>query len=77
MLIDMAQWSRDRCTSEFDGGVAGVRAVVVGHTLMQGWTSLGNVIYIDTGAWCGREFCILDAQTLRPAVREILDWRNA
>lgn len=76
-LILMAQWSRDRCSSMFDGGVDGVRAVVVGHTPMERWTSLGNVIFIDTGGWQGREFCILDAQTLRPATREVLDWSAA
>lgn len=74
--IDMAQWSRGRIQSMFDGGVEGVRAVVVGHTPMERWTSLGNVIYIDTGAWCGREFCILDAHTLRPATRETLKWET-
>ena len=60
-------WNRDRITSGRDGDVAGVRAVVVGHTPMQQWTSLGNVIYIDTGAvFPGRDFTILDAATLRP-----------
>lgn len=76
-LVDMAQWSRGRVESTFDGGVDGVRAVVVGHTPMERWTSLGNVIFIDMGAWCGREFCILDAHTLRPSTKELLDWSTA
>ena len=63
----LCMWSRDRITSGFADDVAGVRAVVVGHTPMQAWTSLGNVIYIDTGAvFPGRDFTILDAATLRP-----------
>lgn len=63
----LCMWSRDRVTSGFTDDVAGVRAVVVGHTPMQQWTSLGNVIYIDTGAvFPGREFTVLDADTLRP-----------
>lgn len=63
----LCRWSRDRITSGFADDVAGVRAVVVGHTPMQAWTSLGNVIYIDTGAvFPGPDFTILDATTLRP-----------
>lgn len=63
-LIAMAQWSRNRCDSLFLNGVDGVRAVVVGHTPMERMASLGNVIYIDTGGWLGRDFCIIDAATL-------------
>lgn len=61
-------WSRDRITQGFTEEVQGVRAVVVGHTPVQNWTSLGNVIYIDTGAVFGHDFTILDAATLRPAI---------
>lgn len=62
----MAQWSRNRPDKMMDGEVAGIRAVVVGHTPMQRMTSLGNVLFIDTGAWLGREFTIIDAADLRP-----------
>lgn len=63
----LCMWSRDRATSGFTDDVAGIRAVVVGHTPMQHWTTLGNVIYIDTGAvFPGRDFTLLDAATLRP-----------
>lgn len=62
-------WSRDR----FDHGnrdtVEGVRAVVVGHTPLERYSSLGNTIYIDTGAWiarANRPFTILDLDTLQP-----------
>lgn len=68
-LAMCCMWSRDRITSEFEGDVQGVRAVVVGHTPMQSWTSLGNVLYIDTGAvYDGRDFTILDAATLQPVL---------
>jgi serine/threonine protein phosphatase 1 len=78
-LIMMAQWSRDRADKLFDGEVEGVRAVVVGHTPMERATSLGNVLFIDTGAWLGqpplRPFTILDAKTLRHAEpRSKLQW---
>lgn len=68
-LIDDALWSRDRCLGWCEDEVEGVRAVVVGHTAMMRWMTLGNVIHIDTGAWMddqARDFCLLDAATLRP-----------
>lgn len=65
-LIDSAQWARGRIESGFDDDVAGVRAVVVGHTPMHNWTSLGNTLYIDTMGWRGGEFTLLSAETLQP-----------
>lgn len=62
-------WSRDRFDSENRDNVGGVRAVIVGHTPLVRYSSLGNTIYIDTGAWIAREnrpFTILDLETLRP-----------
>jgi serine/threonine protein phosphatase 1 len=44
-----AQWSRD----ELMEGVAGIHAVIVGHTPKKKVTSLGNVFYVDTG--CGHK----------------------
>lgn len=75
-------WSRERITSEFGGEVDGIRAVVVGHTPVERMTSLGNVIYIDTGAWLpearfpGKAFTILDAATLSPAYSPVLDFTS-
>ena len=71
-MIDQAQWSRDRIDKLFRDDVVGVRAVVVGHTPVERFTSLGNVHYIDTAAWEGGNahlalFPLLDAHTLRPA----------
>lgn len=73
----MAQWSRNRADKLLDGEVDGVRAVVVGHTPMQRMTSLGNVIFIDTGAWLGRYFTVIEASDLQPAdVKSLVDWAN-
>ena len=63
-------WSRERIESGDQSGVDGVRAVVVGHTpLIRAPYTLGNTIYIDSGAWAleGKDFCLLDAATLLPA----------
>lgn len=68
-LVETALWSRERCFSLCEDEVEGVRAVVVGHTTLAQRTRLGNVIHIDTGAWIedeDRNFCLLDAATLRP-----------
>lgn len=71
-------WTMDRVMSEFGEPIPDIRAVVVGHTPMERVTSLGNVIYIDTGGWLpearcpGRVFTVLDAETLAPAYRQTL-----
>lgn len=66
-LINAAQWSRDRIQHMDDSQISGVRAVVVGHTPMDRWTSLGNTLFIDTMGWRHGTFTILDAATLKPA----------
>lgn len=68
-LMAMAIWNRQRIEFGDCSGVAGVRAVVAGHTPVQEVTVLGNVHHIDTGGWLKgiREwarFTILDAETL-------------
>lgn len=73
-ICEAAQWSRERITALDDGIIAGVRAVVVGHTPMERATTLGNVHFIDTMGWRGRPFTILDAATLRPACVDLVDW---
>lgn len=57
---NMAMWSRDRVTHERDDGVPGVLALIVGHTPMQRMTSLGNVLFIDTGAVFNRELTVIN-----------------
>lgn len=69
-LIDEAQWSRSRIERMETDDVEGVRAVVVGHTPVPSMTSLGNVLYIDTGGWLPAHrdghFTLLNAETLQP-----------
>lgn len=69
-LRTMALWNRQRIEMGDRRGVDGIRAVVVGHTPVPEHTVLGNVHYIDTGAWLGDRcpwvprFTLLDAATL-------------
>lgn len=67
----LCMWSCDRISMEVVDHTQGVSAVIVGHTPVERLTTLGNTIYIDTGAWLPphrgeRQFTILDAATLRP-----------
>jgi len=67
-LIDACQWARTRIQMGDDSIIAGVRAVVVGHTPMRNMTSLGNTLFIDTIGWRPvGHFTLIDAATLRPA----------
>jgi len=62
----MLQWSRKRITDENHGGVAGVRAVIVGHTPLPFAVTLGNVYHIDTAGWVPDRgyFTLLNLATL-------------
>lgn len=59
-LVSTAQWSRRRLEHGDRRGVLGVEAVIVGHTPMSLPRSLGNVLHIDTGAWLGQAFTLVD-----------------
>lgn len=63
-------WNRGRAETLDSSEVDGVRAVVVGHTPVERVTSLGNVYFIDTGAWLpsrrAQPFALVDAATLEP-----------
>jgi serine/threonine protein phosphatase 1 len=63
---DGCMWSRARLEEGNLEGVAGVRAVVVGHTPVRQPAVLGNVYHIDTGGWLttGR-FTLLDLASLK------------
>jgi len=82
---DNAMWGRDRAMWKTDmGPVAGVRAVVVGHTPMERMTSLDNVLFIDTGGWLEggrtkRPITVIDAATLEHARHPVqtLDWAES
>lgn len=71
-VVDAAQWNRRRIEAHNDGfpmlPVAGVRAVVVGHTPLRQPTWLKNVLHIDTGGWhpSGAGFTVIDAEMLLP-----------
>lgn len=60
----ICQWSRARITSENDTGVSGIRAMIVGHTVVLQPAVLGNVYHIDTGGWMGGHFTLIDLATL-------------
>ena len=69
-LRQQCLWDRSRIERVDRRQVSGVRAVVVGHTPVScAPYTLGNTIYIDSGAWAFEEqdFCLLDAETLQPA----------
>ncbi|OVZ57178.1 serine/threonine protein phosphatase [Pigmentiphaga sp. NML080357] len=65
---DRAMWTRERLQREDASGVAGLRALVVGHTPVAEPVVLGNVFHIDTGGWMpGGRFTLLDLDTLEVA----------
>jgi len=61
----MLLWSRKRITEENPSGVEGIRAVIVGHTLVSQPAVLGNVYHIDTAGWMDGHFTLLDLATLQ------------
>lgn len=69
-VIAKAIWCRDRLEALDDSIIPDVRAVVVGHVPMDAVSSLGNTVFIDTGAWHPKKadapFVLLDASTLLP-----------
>ncbi|MBX6317902.1 metallophosphoesterase [Pigmentiphaga sp.] len=62
---DHTIWARERLQRKDASSVAGLRALVVGHTPVASPTVLGNVFHIDTGGWTpdGR-FTLLNLETL-------------
>lgn len=65
-IADNLMWSRAPLMGVRVDHVQDVLAVVVGHTPKSRCTTCGNHIYIDTQAWRGGEFTILNAATLQP-----------
>ena len=55
-------WGRKRITSKDKTLVKGIDAVVVGHTIVQEPACLGNVHYIDTGAFHTGNLTLIDAR---------------
>ena len=75
-IQEAVQWSRSRIATENHEGVSGVRALVVGHTPTRQPAVLGNVYHIDTGAWMGRHFTLIDLGALEcyPPMNPKLHW---
>lgn len=55
-------WSRTRISRMDATPVANIDAVVVGHTILDQPTTLGNVHYIDTGAFHTGRLTLIDAR---------------
>lgn len=63
-LQDYCQWSRRRLQVDDDRPIAGLRALIVGHTPLQAMRVLGNIWHIDTGGWSRGHFSLLALDTL-------------
>lgn len=76
-MLAQVFWGRGRFNRMDETSVAGLSALFVGHTPVETPSRLGNVAYIDTGAWLpddrypGRVFTIIDAATCGPAFRQL------
>lgn len=57
-MLEDALWCRDRVQGNRSGDVEGLLRMYVGHTPVKQATSLGNVVYVDTGAVFGRSITI-------------------
>lgn len=66
-LQNVFLWDRSRVDQLDATEVKDVLAVCVGHTPVERITSLGNTLYLDTGAWLprGGDFVLLDASRIR------------
>lgn len=78
LVQNTCMWSRSRIEQSYAAVVAGVRAVVVGHTPLRSPGVLGNVIHIDTAGWRPGEgyFTLLNLATLEtiPPMPAKLEW---
>ncbi|MDN7139968.1 metallophosphoesterase [Pseudomonas sp. JQ170] len=61
---EYCQWSRRRLQRDDDTPVAGLRALIVGHTPLHRVRVLGNIWHIDTGGWSRGHFSLLELGTL-------------
>lgn len=57
-------WGRDRIRRGDETPVAGIDAVVVGHTIVERPLTLGNVHYIDTGAFATGRLTLVETREL-------------
>ncbi|EJN37377.1 Calcineurin-like phosphoesterase [Pseudomonas sp. GM84] len=61
---EVCQWSRQRLKDGDTEPVAGLRALLVGHTPVMQAKRLGNVWHLDTGGWASGHFTLLDLASL-------------
>ena len=61
---EVCQWSRQRLKDGDTEPVAGLRALLVGHTPVMQAKRLGNVLHLDTGGWASGHFTLLDLASL-------------
>lgn len=74
-LRQQCLWDRSRIEHGDEQPVAGVCAVVVGHTPVScAPYTLGNTIYIDTGAWSSdeKQFALINLATLAPVAPHLV-----
>lgn len=67
-LRTRCMWDRRRIEFQDMRRVAGIRAVIVGHTPLKAPVTLGNVYHIDTGGWLPDEagyFTLIDLGSLQ------------
>ncbi|WP_060507117.1 metallophosphoesterase [Pseudomonas sp. NBRC 111124] len=62
---EVCQWSRQRLKDGNTEVVAGVRALLVGHTPVMRAKQLGNVWHLDTGGWASGHFSLMEMASLR------------
>lgn len=67
-------WDRSRVEEGYKSGIKGLRAAAVGHTPVKrpGW--LGDVLYVDTGAWASdeKQFALINLATLAPVAPHLV-----
>ena len=62
---DICLWSTERIERNYQNNVKGLRALIHGHVVVNQPKTLGNVHFIDTGAWlANKEFTLIDLSKL-------------
>jgi serine/threonine protein phosphatase 1 len=75
-LIASIQWSRERIRNEDTTVVAGIEAVVCGHTPLQYAVRLGNVYFIDTAGWKSGYFTLLNLDSFLANAPALAGWED-
>lgn len=64
---NVAMWERKKINYKDDSVIAGISTIFVGHTPLTQVVTLGNVIYIDTGACFNGKLTVYNINTLEEA----------